>query len=881
MSELLEVLQRTISADPNDQQRAISYIDQACAQNYPEFLRQLASILAATENVAFVRQAAGLQLKNTLVANEEERRQLLQQRWIGLQQEVRQFVKECIIKTLGTESRPSSAAQCVSAIACIEIPHGLWPDVMDLLKSNVTNPQSSELLKESSLEALGYICQSLPPSFMETYANNVLTAIVYGMREEEPSIHVKKAAVTAMLNSLEFTHMNFQNERERNVIMEVVCHSTQSSDKDVNVLALQCLVKIMSLYYQFMEKYMVSALFPITIAAIKSNEDDIVLQGIEFWSNVCEEETGLAYEAEEAAEEGRPPSQVSKHYAKGALQYLIPLLTEILCHQDEDPEEDDWIPAKSASVCIMLLAQCCQDDVIAPTLPFISENFANPDWHRREAAVMAFGSILDGPDPSTLSALVQQAIIPLIDRVCDSHLAVRDTAIWAIGRVCEICVDLVSNQEVLQRLLPALFSTLQQVPRIASNSCWTISSLVKAIYQTAVQNGTDASGEPDTFMLSSVYQQMVQELIKTSERQDANVNLRNAAYEALMELIKNSPKDCYAVVQQTTIVVLSKIEQLLQMEQNAVSSSDRSQLRDLISQLCATLQSVLRKMRPSDAPQIADTIMTGLFQIMNRFSGRDNGAVMEEALMAVSALITVVRTDFAKYMDAFKPLLYHAMSNHAEKDLCISALGVVTDLCTAFEGKIIAYSDELVRVLITLLNDGTVDRTIKCHIIQILGDMITALGPQFAPYFEHTMRFVDQAVEASSVPVAADDIDQADYVTLLRESCLVVYMSMIQSFRETDEHKAVLQQYLPRITQLLNSIASSQPPAPESLLVSAISLVGDLVNTFGVLSIPLMDSESVVAIVQRLRRSKQNKCKTALTWVSREMQRVRRQATIA
>lgn len=131
----------------------------------------------------------------------------------------------------------------------------------------------------------------------------------------------------------------------------------------------------------------------------------------------------MAYEAEDAAAEGRPPSQVSRFYAKGALNFLIPLLTEILCRQNEDPEEDDWIPAKSAGVCIMLLAQCCQDEVIAPTLPFISANFGSEDWHRREAAVMAFGSILDGPNPSTLSDLVKQAIMPLIERVGDSHVS--------------------------------------------------------------------------------------------------------------------------------------------------------------------------------------------------------------------------------------------------------------------------------------------------------------------------------------------------------------------------------------------------------------------------------------------------------------------------
>jgi importin subunit beta-1 len=32
---------------------------------------------------------------------------------------------------------------------------------------------------------------------------------------------------------------------------------------------------------------------------MKSEVDEIVLQGIEFWSNVCEEEAGLALEAQE------------------------------------------------------------------------------------------------------------------------------------------------------------------------------------------------------------------------------------------------------------------------------------------------------------------------------------------------------------------------------------------------------------------------------------------------------------------------------------------------------------------------------------------------------------------------------------------------------
>ena len=40
----------------------------------------------------------------------------------------------------------------------------------------------------------------------------ILTAIVNGMKKEEPSDHVKLAATNALLNSLEFTKANFEKE---------------------------------------------------------------------------------------------------------------------------------------------------------------------------------------------------------------------------------------------------------------------------------------------------------------------------------------------------------------------------------------------------------------------------------------------------------------------------------------------------------------------------------------------------------------------------------------------------------------------------------------------------------------------------------------------
>lgn len=90
----------------------------------------------------------------------------------------------------------------------------------------------------------------------------------------------------------------------------------------------------------------------ISIEAMKSPTDDVCLQGIEFWSSICDEETDLAIEAAEvthailierlalfiviiikAAEGNFTPRQISKFYVKGALQFLLPILLVILTKQ--------------------------------------------------------------------------------------------------------------------------------------------------------------------------------------------------------------------------------------------------------------------------------------------------------------------------------------------------------------------------------------------------------------------------------------------------------------------------------------------------------------------------------------------------------------------
>lgn len=872
---IVTILEKTVSADKAELEAAQQYLEQAAQQNLPEFLKQLSEVLKHGGNSQVVRMQAGLQLKNALYSKDPTIQQQYKTRWLLIPEEAYRYqIKKNVLETLGTETgRPSSAAQCVAYIACAELPHQLWPELIQVLVHNVTTPGSTEMLREASLEAVGYICQDIEPDVLQPQSNEILTAIVHGMKKEETSSHVRLAATNALLNSLEFTRGNFDIETERHYIMQVVCEATQAPDIAIRVAALQCLVKIMSLYYQYMEHYMGPALFAITMEAMKSENDEVALQGIEFWSTVCDEEVDLAIEASDAQEEGRPPEHTSRFYAKGALQYLVPILTQMLAKQEEFDDDDEWNPCKAAGVCLMLMATCCEDDVIQHVLPFILEHIKNTDWRYRDAAVMAFGCILEGPQQESLKPLVEQALPTLIELLKDGSVVVRDTAAWTVGRVCEMLPDLVINERFLNPLLLALVEGLLAEPRVAANVCWALSSLAEAAYE--VVDLSEEQTEPDTYCLSLYFEPIVQRLLETTDRVDGNQsNLRSAAYEALMEFVKNSPKDCYDAVRKTTVIILQRLQGVLSMEGH-IASNDRAQYNDLQSLLCATLQSVLRKVTREDAPQISDPIMDALLRMLS-MTGEKVGGVQEDAMLAVSTLVEVLGDGFIKYLDAFKPFLCAALKNYEEYQLCLAAVGVCGDMCRALGVKILPYCDELMVLLLEGLGNEMVHRSVKPQILSVFGDLALAIGPDFKKYLDVVLNTLQQATQ---VTVDKNDFDMVDYLNELRESCLEAYTGIVQGLRGDNKEVinpdvSLIQGHVAYMMQFIEMV-SADGSQTDTVLSACCGLLGDLCTTFGSVVLPLVESENIQSLLVRGRKSKTAKTKLTATWASREIKKLK------
>ncbi|KAG7219081.1 hypothetical protein INR49_019344 [Caranx melampygus] len=829
----------------------------------PTFLVELSKVLANPGNTQVARVAAGLQVKNSLTSKDPDVKTQYQQRWLAIEANARREIKNYVLQTLGTETyRPSSASQCVAGIACAEIPVNQWPELIPQLVANVTDPSSTEHMKESTLEAIGYICQDIDPEQLQENANQILTAIIQGMRKEEPSNNVKLAATNALLNSLEFTKANFDKETERHFIMQV-----------------------------YMETYMGPALFAITIEAMKSDIDEVALQGIEFWSNVCDEEMDLAIEASEVcgrfvllfrlvlsrdARRSTPVSSTPKGPAvsgphphpdphqtgsspdRGSAPRPHTLWSRCarvslpVILQDENDDDDDWNPCKAAGVCLMLLATCCEDDVVPHVLPFIKEHIKHPDWRYRDASVMAFGSILEGPELNQLKPLVIQAMPTLIELMKDPSVVVRDTTAWTVGRICELLPEAAINEVYLAPLLRCLIEGLGAEPRVASNVCWAFSSLAEAAYEAT--DAAEDQEEPSTYCLSSSFEIIVQKLLETTDRPDGHQNnLRSAAYEALMEIVKNSAKDCYPAVQKTTLVIMERLQQVLQMESHIQSTSDRIQFNDLQSLLCATLQNVLRKVQHQDALQISDVVMASLLRI-----------------------------DFQKYMDAFKPFLAIGLKNYAEYQVCLAAVGLVCDLCRALMSNILPYCDEIMQLLLENLGNENVHRSVKPQILSAFGDIALAIGGEFKKYLDIVL---DTLQQASQAQVDKTDYDMVDYLNELREGCLEAYTGIIQGLKGDQEnvHPDVMlvQPRVEFILSFIHHIAEDEDHS-DGVVANAAGLIGDLCTAFGKDVMKLVEVRPLINdLLTEGRRSKTTKTKTLATWATKELRKLKSQACAA
>lgn len=826
--------------------------------NYAELVKALAAEISTNGKPLQSRQMASIYLKNTLYAKSSSLQHQFHERWKRLDGSTRQIVKDYLLTALRSTEQGIAhfAAVAAAEIACVELPFNEWPNFVQAMTENLTqqpqlHPESVQL---ASLECLGFTCERIEetqdmlpsvPNLAPEVVDQMLTKIVEGVRIER----LRFAALQALKNSLAFVSKNMEIKQERDwIINNAICDATRCSDSRVRALSYACLDQIAELYYDKLPDYM-TTIFQLTTDSIKNDADDNVkMAAIEFWSTVSWMEQAYLEEEILAREEGRllerPPC---KRYVENAMPQLVPLLLDTLSRQEEDLDEDTWNLRSAGAVCIESISQTVEGAIVPVVIPFVQQHISSENWRLRDAAIIAFTCILDGPSTTEIGPYANQSIPVLLNAFSDANPTVRDSATHCIGIICKLHIDALQGDQVTG-IIQGLIGKLKEPPILASHACSAIFNIGASL---------KASSSQETNLLSAPMLPLMQALLEAVDREDAvEQNLRVASMSAAAELVNASARDVQHILRDLLPEISIRMERALRM--NVVSNEDREMKEQMLGLLSGLVTVLFQRLEKNDILPHSDRIMELLIQVLQV----PNATCHEEAFLSIGAIASASEENFLKYMQAFMPILVSGLRSYQNHSLCIVCVGVVIDICTAVGGHIQPYCDEIMGALTDCLKDGNAHRDIKPVVISCFGDIAMAICAAYEPYLQISTMLLMQAASAQP-PV--DDDDLIAFINSLRLSILEAYSGIIFGLADGQ----VLHLFFPHVGSIMQFIQFLTTPdscKDDDVLEKATSLVGDIGQQMGSQVKPQLSQPFVVLLVQEAIQSPEEKVRKAGNW---------------
>ncbi len=767
------------------------------------------------------RQLAGLLIKNALKPLHSTEHALQKQyhdQWKQLDPAIRDSVKGPLLAAMRNPETGVShpAAQAAAEVAAIELPFDQWPAFLPTLLENVRGAEYAEGVKVATLECLGYCCERI--SFLggvvnQTSTDSMLSAIVDGISANRPN-RLRQAAANALKNSLMFAESNMEKQEERDAIMNALMEATRCEDVHVRIAAYDGIVQSALLYYAKLQDYMTN-LYQLTTNSIQQDSEEVAKAAIEFWTSLCEVEQDLIDEEVEMRARGLPVDRPCMRYVDAAMQHLAPILFQTLTKQEEDPDIDDFTLQMAGQLCLMSISQTVEDTILPVVMPFVNSNINDTNWRNRDAAVMAFISILDGPSAQVIGQYVRESISPLLKMLNDENIIVRDSAAHCISRICLLHVQCIPN-EIFPTLLQELTTKCSNgTPKVASQAATAIFNLASAF------SNQDDSPTND---LSQFMQPLLQKLLEMVDRPDADddSNLRLAGMEAISELISVSAQDQLPLLAQLLPAFIERFEKAAAM--HVLNEEDKNNKEQIQGNLCAVIQNLYRKLDKATVMPMTDKIMELLISVLQV----KNSSIHEEAFTAIGAIADCIEGDFAKYMPVFEQFLVAGLRNFEAFQVCIVAVGLVGDISRNIEGNMQPFCDGIMNALVDDLKDSNIHRSVKPPVLSCFGDIAMAIGAAYQPYIEFSVLML---MQASQTTVPPDDVDLIEYLNLLREAILEAYVGIIQGLRDGNMLNQFVA-YVPPLLNFLNMIAED-PNRDDFVLNKAVGLLGDLAQTMG------------------------------------------------
>lgn len=655
-----------------------------------------------------------------------------------------------------------------------------------------------------------------------------------------------------------------QVDNERNYLMTVICEAcTQGANDEVKENAFECLGRIAELYYQNLPSYM-QTILELSLTAIKTQTDGVARQAINVWVQVCD--------AEYEAENGDDESVTCQKFVKGAARYLVPVLLQTMALQEDDQDPDSFNKSTEAAWCLASIATVIENEIIEFVVPWVQQQIQSTDWRMKEAAIMAYGCIMDG-----LTELAQmETHAPAVLDFClgyikdDTNDLVKNSSAWTITKVCE-------SEHAFSTILGAQFAARMQRVLEVMHTAEPPTSAHLAIALRHVADNTlrmcDEDCAPPDFPLAPIFQVVVECLYATADRADADENaLRHECYETMNRVLESANPDkvdarwqatCNQVVAQFIIpTLLPRFGERLNAElgKSVVNADDNNSRTEWVGYFCGAIQMCIsalgdkQMLTTPDANQqtVADKFMILFLQVFQF----QNTTVAAEALLAVNQILNKLGPDFERYMPAFVPVLVGCLGAVQDVPLCRTAITTVSDLACQMKDKVLPHSDAVVQALLGVFGNPAVDADIqqvhdfiKPEVCSAIGDLAREIGKGMEKYLAVFLQALQAATQITltlreELSAQEDrDEDKMEYLNAMVAGVLDGYTGILYGLKDAESNAApgaldafaqpdALQNGSLKMIQEVALAAQSKLLVGEDALNKAVGVVGDIAKNF-------------------------------------------------
>ncbi|KAA6382841.1 MAG: putative Importin subunit beta-1 [Streblomastix strix] len=455
--------------------QARMWLENARQTNFAEYIYAVAGILVTDTNDAYVRQAAGLELKNSLFSRDKSNAIKLKKLWLTIPLEVREQIKMKIIESMNCENQDvgKAAAQVVGAIAAIELPSGNWPQLFETLSFCIKG--FAGLQKIVPLSALSFIGDEIEYIHLKTFKSLIINSIMACLDPQEekfvhlgPVIIAALRALTQVLGCIQLDSELLQYVITRVLIwcgeganILIPSNASQLSPEQqqelmkglINVRkeAFMCILQFGRDQFEEVIQHF-KVLVDLTNMAIKQsleNQDNADLSeiakfAIDFWTETAnyenktlkrlkeeklidEEEDDDEQKENEDSDDGQNNEKIFT-YTESAVPLLIQGLFQIIMTKDDEFDYDEGNSAASSAVSCLecmsikmgdslyaILDPYFKDQIIIQTLQATQNQTATEaDWRRIDAISELVSVLLQGTDAN--KTLLLQQLYSLIEK---------------------------------------------------------------------------------------------------------------------------------------------------------------------------------------------------------------------------------------------------------------------------------------------------------------------------------------------------------------------------------------------------------------------------------------------------------------------------------